>query len=340
MMTLVQRISSLTELGKVLIQNNNILQSDIFKKACVENPWFTPENIYLSLEAITSHYLNEQSLSDLVLRYHIDNNIQPKKIGLVLAGNIPMVGFHDILCCYLTGHISMIKLSDKDKVLIPYVLNLLIVNYPEAQHYFEYVEKLSGFDAVIATGSNNTALHFEYYFRDLPHIIRYNRNAVAILKGNEDLSTMQLLAQDIFSYFGLGCRNVSKLFLPEGYPLERLMEAFDSYKDIILYNKYKNNYDYNVALYLLNKEAFLQNEFFILRPSTDVASRIATIHYEYYSNVSQLTEKIKTDMDKIQCVVAADPLPGISTVSFGQAQHPEIDTFADSVDTIQFLLSL
>lgn len=339
-MTIAQRIDSLIKLGDILKDDYSPEIEVVIHNSSIENPWFTTDNIRLSLDAIANSYLDKEALNTFAKRYHLDDEIVSKRIGLVLAGNIPMVGFHDILCSYLLGHISVIKLSDKDKLLIPYLTGLLADINPDSSLYFEYVDKLSGYDAVIATGSDNTARLFEFYFREYPHIIRYNRNAVAILTGDESEEELTLLANDIFSYFGLGCRNVSKLYLPEGYPIGKLFEAFKPYQDIIYHNKYKNNYDYNVALYLLNKEPFLQNEFIVLREAKEIPSRIATVHYEYYTDLDVLSNQLHDNLDKIQCVVSNQALKSIEIVPIGQAQNPHLDTYADGVDTIQFLLSL
>ncbi len=339
-MTISQRITSLVSLGKQLNDLTSSEISGIFETAEADNPWFTKDNIKKSVIAIRDHYLTQEALDFLVSRYKIDDNIVSKKVGLILAGNIPLVGFHDILCCFLMGHISLIKYSDKDKVLIPFLLNQLANINSETKAYFVTADKLSGYDAAIATGSNNTATHFRYYFSHVPHIIRQNRNSIAVLSGNETNEQMLALGEDIFSYFGLGCRNVSKVFVPVGYDVGKLFEVFEAYKDIILHNKYKNNYDYNVALYLLNKEKFLHNDMLILKESAQIISRIGSLHYQYYDSLDNLSEWIANHTSEIQCIVSSMHIPGVETVDFGQAQCPAIDTYADGTDTIQFLLSI
>lgn len=340
MMTISQRVNSLVLLGKQLSDLSSPELSDISEKAATDNPWFTVENIKSSLASIRDQYLTEVALDTLITQYKVDDNIVSKKIGLILAGNIPMVGFHDILCCYLTGHVSIIKYSEKDKILIPFLLHQLAEIDSKSKDYFIAAEKLTGYDAAIATGSNNTATHFRYYFGHVPHIIRQNRNSIAVLSGNETGEQLLALGKDIFSYFGLGCRNVSKIFVPKGYPLRRLFEVFEAYKDIVYHNKYKNNYDYNVALFLLNKENFLHNDMLILKESEQIISRIGSLHYHYYQSMDMLTEWITHHSSEIQCVVSSMNIPGVDTVDFGQAQCPSIDTYADGVDTMQFLLGL
>jgi len=201
-------------------------------------------------------------------------------------------------------------------------------------------DKLTGYDAAIATGSNSTATHFRYYFSHVPHIIRQNRNSIAVLSGHETDQQLLALGQDIFSYFGLGCRNVSKIFVPEGYNLDRLFEVLEAYKEIIHHHKYKNNYDYNVALFLLNKENFLHNDMLIFKASEQIISRIGSVHYQYYEDIDTLSDWIHRHESEIQCVVTSMDIPGVERVDFGQAQCPSIDTYADGVDTMQFLLGL
>jgi Acyl-CoA reductase (LuxC) len=340
MVSLSDRVSSLVLLGHFLRDLSVAEIVSVCERAEIENPWFTQDNIKKSLNAIRDQFLNQEALHQLIDTYKLDDNIPPKKIGLILAGNIPLVGFHDVLCCYLTGHISLIKYSDKDKVLLQFLIKKLIEINVNNANYFLEVSKLVAYDAAIVTGSNTTAKHFEYYFGHVPHIIRKNRNSVAILTGYETDEELQALGSDVFSYFGLGCRNVSKIFVPMDYDITRLFEIFESHKEVIFHNKYKNNYDYNVALLLLNKEKFLHNDMLILRASDQIISRIGSLHYEYYDHIENLTTMIGTHKDEIQCVVSNAQIPGVEIVPFGAAQLPTILTYSDGVDTIQFLLSL
>jgi hypothetical protein len=339
-MTLEERIQSIVYLHDVLLDLDSEDLQEVISRAYSENQWFTTENIKSSLYAISQNYFNSEALKEFTANYHLDNLIVSKKIGLVLAGNIPLVGIHDILCTYLVGHISMIKLSEKDKVLIPFLIHKLIEAYPDAKPYFQWVDKLSDYDAAIATGSNSTARHFEYYFRHVPHIIRQNRSSVAVITGQESHEQLLALGSDIFSYFGLGCRNVSKIYVPTEFDVTTLFVAWDSYGNVGNHNKYKNNFDYNVALYLLNKEKFLHNEFLMLKESESIVSRIGCIHYEYYNDLENLSIHLTAHQEEIQCVVSIIDLKGIETIKPGQAQCPTIKTYADGVDTIQFLLSI
>jgi len=336
-MTLQAKKEALISLGQYI---NTEDFSEIKHKANIQNPWFTLENIDLALTNIANQFLAKSALESLIEKYKLDDHLPQQKVGLVLAGNIPLVGFHDILMCFICNKICLIKYSEKDNVLIPHLLEKLIEFNPKAAAYFVKVERLTDFDAVIATGSNSAAHHFEHYFKNVPHIIRKNRNAIAILSGTETDAELDNLAHDIFDFFGLGCRNVSKLYLPKDYDFTRLFAVLKTYSELLNHNKYKNNYDYNCALYLINKEPFLQHEVILFRPATSIMSRIGCIHFEYYLNVKKVFNAIKNKSEEIQCVVSNIKNKEVSTTPFGQAQSPTIDTFADDVDTVQFLLTL
>jgi hypothetical protein len=339
-MTISERVLCLTSLRKDIEDLSNPVISDVINKAKTENPWFTVENTIRSLAAIRDQFLTESAIGYMLHKYHLDDNIVPKKIGLILAGNIPLVGFHDVLCCFLSGHYSMIKYSDKDTVLMKFMVESLISYNTKASLYFSQVDKLTDFDAAIVTGSNNTARHFEYYLRHVPHLIRQNRNSIAVLSGLESSEELSALGLDVFSYFGLGCRNVSKIFLPKGYEIRNLFIVFEEYIDIIHHNKYKNNYDYNVALFLLNKENFLHNDMLILKESDQIISRIGSLHYQFYDEINVVSDWVIAHKTDIQCVLSSMHIPGVDTIHFGQGQSPEIDTYADDIDTMQFLLSI
>jgi hypothetical protein len=339
-MTLAQRIDSLAALGQVLSGEAGEPLSMACKLAEIENPWFTQENIHLALTAIADQFLDKEALDKLAMHYKIPYYTQPKTIALVLAGNIPLVGFHDILCCFLAGQKSAIKYSDKDKILIPFLLEELTRLAPSSAPYFERVDKISGYDAAIVTGSDNTARHFAYYFRNVPHIIRKNRTSTAILSGTESEAELHSLSEDIFRYFGLGCRNVSHVWVPAAFDLHRLIKAFDAFSDLMHHSKYKNNYDYNLALFLLNGENFLQAEQILLRESMEPASRIACLHYSRYNDLGEVKSWLDRHAEKIQCVSGNLKILGVETVSLGHTQRPTLETFADNIDTLSFLLSL
>ncbi|MBK6363260.1 MAG: acyl-CoA reductase [Saprospiraceae bacterium] len=337
-MNVKERIKTLDLLGKRL---TNYDFSEIIEKAKNKNPWFTTENIKLSLNAVISEFLTEKKLNDWIGHYSLPQLVQPKKIGLVLAGNIPMVGFHDILCVFICGHISMIKFSDKDDVLIPALLELMFGIHPETKTYFQRVDSLKDYQAVIATGSNNTSKYFHYYFKDVPHIIRKNRNGIAILDGKETKEELQLLCHDIFYYFGLGCRNVSKLYIPENYDFQPLLTAFDEWKNISYHHKYKNNLEYNQALYLLNLSPFMEHDTILLMESENISSRVGCLHYEYYHDMVSLENKLTAISDQIQCIVGK-PLEGsiVHRIGFGNTQNPSLSDYADGIDTVDFLINV
>jgi hypothetical protein len=269
-------------------------------------------------------------------KYDISLN-KTKTVAIIMAGNIPLVGFHDLLSVLLTGNNAVVKLSSNDTVLIPLMVEYLTDLDASFNNRVSFTEaKLPSFDAVIATGSNNTARYFEYYFGKKPNIIRNNRNSVAILTGNENDEELKALGKDIFTYYGLGCRSVSKLFVPENYDFDRFFTAIYDYRDIVNQAKYANNYDYNKAVYLMSEFKFLDNGFLMLKEDQGYSSPIATTFYEHYTSEDALLDKLKLDVDKIQCIVASGIVD--NEVSFGKTQQPALWDYADGVDTVEFLL--
>ena len=337
-MELSSKIRALDKLGMHISENPASLQK-VIQKAHDHNRWFTKDNCRLAIEELKENFLNKKRLEEWLKGYIIKEN-PFKKIGLILAGNIPLVGFHDILCSFITGNIAQIKLSDKDKYLTPYFIRILKDIDHRSSRYFKFVERLESPDAVIATGRNSSAFHFERYFAKYPHIIRKHRNAVAILDGNETKQDLRMLGNDIFSYFGLGCRNISKVYLPKHYNIEILMEQMHEYKDMILHNKYRNNYDFNYAIYLLNRENFFMNGCLILREHTDIVSRIACLHFERYDDIEALEKKLLPLKDQIQCISSNTILKSLKTVPLGATQSPGLGDYADGKDTIEFLTGL
>lgn len=338
-MTLSERVAVLIKLGEHLRGDDEYLRA-VMHRTHFHNKWFTIEHQEQAIKAIAEQYLDAQKLSQWLNHYRIDDNILPRWIGLVLAGNIPLVGFHDILCVFAAGHRSKIKLSDKDQYLLPYLLQLLENYDSRTKYYFEVIQFLKDYDAIIATGSNNSARYFETYFGKVPNIIRKNRNAIAVLTGDETPEELKALGTDVFQYFGLGCRNVSKIYVPRGYDFQPLLEALHEFREIVLNNKYKNNFDYNYALYILNRTPHLANGCIILTEENSLQSRIAGLHYEFYDNLESVEKEIQIRAEEIQCVVSKDNILPIKTLSFGKAQEPELWDYADGVDTMQFLLSL
>lgn len=301
------------------------------------NGWFTRENVMFSLDQ-WSKALSPQQLDQWLDGYSF-RTTGPKTVAVVMAGNIPLVGFHDFISVLLAGHRVLVKLSSNDNQLLPMISDVLGHIAPVYQDRIRFTsEKLEGFDAVIATGSNNTARYFEYYFSGVPNIIRKNRNSVAILSGEESREDLETLGEDIFRYYGLGCRNVSKIFVPQTYEFKDFFEAIYPWNPIIHQAKYANNYDYNKAVYLMSEFPLLDNGFLILKEDTGLGSPIATLFYERYSNPDQLKGRLEKEQDQLQCVVRNVPKKG--EVLMGQTQQPKLWDYADQVDTLEFLLQL
>lgn len=340
---LQNRIDNLVKLGDVLRADAGL--EAVIAKAASYNPWFTPEFCKAAIDAITDRMLTAEKLNEWLSRYKItEDDEKVRSIGIIMAGNLPLVGFHDFLCVYISGYNIKIKLSGKDDVLFPYVYQKLLQIDESLKEKSAIIERLEGFDAVIATGSNNTNRYFEYYFRDYPKILRRNRNSIAILTGDETDEELYGLADDIFMYFGFGCRNVSKLYVPEGYDITRLFPYFEKYKWMHSHTKYMNNYDYNRTLLLLNRTEHLANEIIMLQENTAISSPVSILYYERYESVKSVGEKVLSNLDSIQCIVAgkSEPLGGeiVNIVNFGNTQMPELWDYADDVDTLSFLISL
>jgi len=297
------------------------------------NGWFTEANIKKALGS-WSKALTRENLEKWLSAYPENIGVS-KNIGVICAGNIPLVGFHDVLSVILAGHKALIKLSSEDNKLIPALLFLAAKLDPTLTQRFEIIpQKLTGFDAVIATGSTNTGRYFEYYFRDIPHIIRKGRTSVAVLTGNETEEELNKLGNDMFDYFGLGCRSVSKVYIPEDFDLDRLFGAIYPFHEIVNHNKYANNYDYNKAVWMLNKENLLDNGFILLKEDKALASPVASLFYERYSNIENVNAFLSEQSESLQCVVGHGRIP------FGDTQCPMLWDYADDVDTLKFLVEL
>jgi len=341
-LSLQARIAVLGKLGQWILEDKDERLGQAMRRSEMENSWFTQANIQRSLNAIAEEFLNPEKLNTWAAQYPVDG-VSPRRVGLIMAGNIPLVGFHDWLCVFITGHTAVVKLSDKDKHLLPALLQALAAIEPASAAYTHLVgaeAPLRDFDAVIATGSNNTARYFEEYFGKYPHIIRRNRNSVAILSGQETDAELLALGADIVSYFGLGCRNVSKLYVPHGYNFEHLMEVLHEYREISLHNKWKNNFDYNFTLFILNKIPHYNNGCLLLTENSALQSRIASLNYEYYNDRYELEASLQSISDQIQCIVSAMSFPNLNTLAFGDTQHPGLKDYPDGVDVMQFLCNL
>ncbi len=347
-MNLEERKIAFVQLGKVL--QNFVLKKDwkgfesglteaeyddfnyLILKSKSLNGWFTEENVRKAIGGIVN-LLNPDKLDEWLSKYQF-NSEKNKSVGVIMAGNIPMVGFHDVLCVLLSGNKLVGKLSSEDNLLIPAAMEFLIKIEPQFKSKISFVERLTDIDAVIATGSNNSARYFETYFGKYPNIIRKNRTSIAIITGNETEEELTAFANDVFLYFGKGCRNVTKVLVPTDYDLDKLFNSFFPYKDIIHHHKYANNYDYHKAIYMMNQTSIIENGFLMMIENDTLHSPLSILNYQYYGNKKETLAYIETYKEEIQCIVGTDYVP------FGKAQMPEADDYADGEDTMKFLLSL
>ncbi|CAM4264494.1 acyl-CoA reductase [Zobellia nedashkovskayae] len=300
-----------------------------------KNGWFTRENVTQAIKS-WGELLTEEQLSAWLEPYNLSQN-KPKTVALIMAGNIPLVGFHDLLCVLITGNKVFAKLSSNDNALILFIKDYLSSIEPTFEDTIIIAEgKMEGFDAVIATGSNNTSRYFEHYFSKVPNIIRKNRNSISVLTGNESKEQLNALGEDIFRYYGLGCRSVSKVFVPKSYDFDSLFKAVYSYHPIVDHVKYANNYDYNKAVYLMSEFKILDNGFLILKEDKSYSSPIASLFYERYESLDDLKERLTADANELQCIVGENIIEG--EIAFGRTQQPSLADYADNVDTVDFLL--
>lgn len=331
-MKLIERLDLVEKVRDYLLQGSQELNKAI-DDAHYQNPWFTPEYIRLSIQNIVHQFLNGNILRTVVDQYKLPEfTIHPKRIGLVTAGNIPLVGFHDFLCIFLSGHYQRIKLSSKDSTLMHHIVDKISSLYPTFLTYVEFADSLTGCDAYIATGSTNTSHYFNQYFAKYPHIIRKNRTAIAILDGTENSSELNALADDIQLYYGLGCRNVSQIWVPEGYDFNPLLKALEKYDHYMENHKYKHNYDYVLTINIMNREPYFTNGSLVLSPNRSPFAGIANLNYAHYKEVDQVINDLNPD--DLQVILGHDFKP------FGQAQSPSFFDYADGVDTMAFLMNL
>jgi len=332
-MNLQMRIDLLARLGEYILSGEPYWE-EAKERASQQNSWFTPEFIDLAAGNIAKQFLDKGILETLAKEYKLETaSVNPKSVGVIMAGNIPLVGFHDFLSVFISGNKIRIKPSSKDEVLIKYLVNKLAEWNLAVNECVGFEEMLKGCDAYIATGSNNSSRYFEYYFSKYPHIIRRNRTSVAVLDGHETYEELQLLADDVHLFFGLGCRNVTKIYVPADYDFIPLLEAFNKYNYLSDHNKYKNNYDYYLAIHILSKKFYMTNPSIILLEDQSLFSPISQLNYEFFSDRDEMLKKLQSSAD-LQCIV------GHGFIPFGQAQYPSITDFADGADTLKFLTSL
>ncbi|MCF8237872.1 MAG: acyl-CoA reductase [Saprospiraceae bacterium] len=335
-----KKIAALAQLSDSLHSENDEYR-EVVLEAGRYNPWFTPRQVDQAVENIRKMMLDTDQLRQWISGYNLPSMVSaPRKVGLVMAGNIPLVGFHDFLSVWLSGHQSLIKCSEKDARLLPYLLDQLLKINPEFNGDWQLVDRLTGFNAVIATGSDNSARYFQAYFGAYPHIIRKNRNGLAVLTGNETEAQLRALALDMLTYFGLGCRNVSKILIPVGYDFEPLLAVLEDYPELQEHNRYRNNFDYQYALLIMNQEKHYTRGQLLFRESPSLLSPMATIHYEEYRDMDEVQAILQRDMDHIQCVISGLPMSGIADFPFGASQCPGLSDYADGVDVMAFLTQL
>jgi hypothetical protein len=332
-MTLQHRIDLMVQLGNYMLSQNEEWLA-VKERASYQNAWFIPEFVELSVNNIAQQFLKADKLQAWVKEYNVPiENPSPKQVGVVMAGNIPLVGFHDFLCVFITGHSITIKLSSKDELLLKHLVQKLHSWNEEVKDVIQLAEQLKGCDAYIATGSNNSSRYFEQYFGKYPNIIRKNRTSVAILNGQETKEQLDLLADDIQLYFGLGCRNITKLYVPEGYDFIPLLEALKKYDHYFAFHKYKNNYDYHLALLMMANKKYMTNSSIIFTEEPHLFSPISQVNYVFYTDKAAVVNSLQGN-DAVQCIV------GNGFIDFGGAQQPSLTDYADGVDTMEFLMKL
>lgn len=334
MLKLKDLISTISKLEQVCTPQNESLQL-VINRTYVENNWLTKDNYW---DAIFNWLplLSESELSQFSEQSQFSNN--PKQVGIIMAGNIPMVGFHDLLCVLLSGHIAIIKPSSDDKYVIPYLLEALTIVEPELFKHYKIVERMDNIDAVIATGSNNSFRYFEYYFRSIPSLLRKNRKSIAVISSEETEEELRLLANDVFDYFGLGCRNVSLIFIPKDFDFTKVLDQFMIFKELSNHNKYANNYTYHRALLLMNSAKHLDTGFALFQEKRDLNAPLSCIYYSFYDDISEVYDFISEQEENIQCIVGKNI--HADTVPLGKSQMPELEDFADNINTFNFLNSL
>jgi hypothetical protein len=331
-MNLKDRIKILEWLRNYLLDNPPAF-GESKEEAFYRNSWFTPEFIDLSVSNITRQFLDPNVLAEAISRYQIpDQSLQPKTIGIVMAGNIPLVGFHDFLLTFLAGHKQLVKLSSRDQIMLPHLTEAITSSFHEFGEWISFADSLKGCDAYIATGSNNTARYFEQYFAKYPHVIRKNRTGIAILDGTESEAELESLSDDIQLYYGLGCRNITQVWVPAGYDFTQLLKALDKYDYFLDNHKYKNNYDFVLTVNMMNKEAYFTNDSIVISPGSSPFAGISNLKYAYYKQPDDVISTLNPDEVQVIC--------GHHYTAFGQAQCPGFFDYADGVDTLRFLTTL
>ena len=338
-LALKERIAALDAWGGLIDKQLQSSEwSRLIQNSWAKNGWFSPDSIREAVQNIAQHYLSREKLEEWVQRYDIpERQPRPQRVGLVMAGNVPLVGFHDLLSVLVSGHIALVKMSSKDNMLLPAMLGELVEIAPEMKQQVILAGQLKEMDAVIATGSSNSARYFNYYFEKYPHIIRRNRNSVAVLTGNESEEQVRQLGKDIFTYYGLGCRNVSKVYVPKAFDFPLFIGRLEDFQYVLENTKYANNYMYYKSLYLLNRVPHLDSGFMLMKEDAEIATPVSVLNYETYESLEQVQEQLAQQQEQLQVVVSSELE---DATPFGEAQHPQLWDYADGVDTMKFLLGL
>jgi hypothetical protein len=332
-MTLEERIDSFAALGEKLRADTDSQLDLLIRNQSVHNPWFTPENVRMAISNI-AHELTEDNLNKWTSAYpELREEKDPLRVGVIMAGNIPLVGFHDFISVLISGNNLLAKTSSKDQELISHISKILCNINPGFLRRIEFTSgALTSFDAIIATGSDNSSRYFEYYFGKYPNIIRKNRNSIAIIEGEETEDELKRLGTDVFSYFGLGCRNVSKVYLPEGFDPMAITRCWEEHNEIVKHTKYANNYDFNKAVYIVNRESFLDTGYILLKEDKRISSPVSVLYYEFYDSPDSIKQLTEINKEKIQCIAGRKYIP------FGEVQCPHLWDYADGIDILDFLL--
>jgi len=338
-MSLEERITLLTKLGIYLSSEDEYLHA-VMHRTAFNNQWLTIENSKKAGKSMAIAYLTRETLLDWVAKFDWTSPEIPKEVGIVPAGNVPLVGLLDIVSTFLAGHIALIKPTSAEEYLLPHLIKKMIAWEPKAALYFQLNNFLKGFDAIITMTHGSKNPYFTTYFSKFPHIIRAERHSIAILDGAETDVELLALGNDVFANFGLGNENVSKIYVPEGYNFDKLLTIFHEYRQIVLTSKYKNNFDYNYSLFLLNNLSFLANGCLILKEDSSLTSRIACLHYENYTNLATLTNELNGLKKEIRYIVSRRPIEGLRTLLPGNTQTPSLQQDPDRVETMQFLINL
>jgi len=339
-MTIDQRLNLLAQLGDYLQSDDEFLKA-VMHRTAYNNKWLTIENSNKVAHAIGKHCLNKTALKEWVQQYNYKKESTPKKVAIILSGNVPFAGLQDVIAVFAAGHQSFIKVADTDEYLIPHLIKQMMAWEPTSASYFEINDSIKGFDAILTNNAGNSNPYFDKYFKNYPSLIRKDQHSIALLDGQESDAELLALGNDIFANYGLGKENISKIYVPEGYDFHRLLEVLHEYKEVVLNSKYKNNFDYNYSLYLLNNVKYHANGCILMTESELINSRIACLHYEFYQDAGTFAVKWnKKFLEGIKYIVSRQAISGLSTILPGTTQIPSLFNYADDVDTMAFLLDL